>query len=114
MYELSGMCRTVQVLGDAILMIVERFSELILACKSKSSSIEFTMHLNCDAATTRKKSRPRFSSTVDREQQLVCYRELHSIQHTLHQSLDTNQVPLELASLLRQVHAALRPFKQPA
>lgn len=42
------MCRNIQVLGDTIVMIVERFSELILACKSKLINSDFVMHVSCD------------------------------------------------------------------
>ena len=63
-------------------------------------------------ASSPTKRKRRFSSSVDREQQLVCYKELHSMQHDLHLRLNTNKDSLPVANKLRKVHAALIPFKR--
>lgn len=107
-------CRIIGVTSDAVLMIINKFSELILACKGKKkmfiSVLVIPVFISTVASPTRK--RWRLSSSVDREQQLVCYKELHGIQQSLHARLNTNQDSLQVANKLRKVHAALIPFKR--
>lgn len=59
-----------------------------------------------------KKRKNRLSSSVDREQQQICYRELHNLQGVLHQRLDANQDTIHVANSMRKLHATLKPFKQ--
>lgn len=66
--------------------------------------------MSCAASPTKHKI--RLSSSLDREQQLVCYRELHCIRHALHQRLDDQDSTSEEANVMRKLHAALRPFIQ--
>lgn len=59
-----------------------------------------------------KKRKNRLSSSVDREQQQICYRELHNLQGVLHERLDANQDTIHVANSMRKLHATLKPFKQ--
>ena len=58
-------------------------------------------------------ARKRISAAADREQQIICYKELHALRNTIHHHLDnSNHLPTETADHLRKLHAALRPFKK--
>ena len=55
----------------------------------------------------------RLSSTLDREQQEVCYNELHNIRKNLHSRLDQNYDVVTIGNYLRKLHAALKQYKEP-
>lgn len=71
------------------------------------------MVLYCCVGKSRAHSNRRLSSTVDREQQEVCYSELHNIRKALHSRLDQNYDTVTVGNHLRKLHAALKQYREP-
>ncbi len=53
----------------------------------------------------------KLSQATDRQQQVLCYQQLHAIRVAIGNRLDTNSDLEEVSSQLRKLHSALKPFK---